>query len=187
MAIAILLSSVLVRSTSDIDRRLARRRSQLALWVAVVMLWSLSTSQATCSCAAEPELSVARFLLTWGKEGTKPGEFQFPIGIAINPADELLITDHYNHRVQRFDTAGKLLGHFDVLPNPGGIALDKAGNVYLSHFPTAVGSKGVNPDRLTVYSPAGKLLHAWGKSGHRVRVNSAIRAGWPSRKTAACM
>ena len=60
---------------------------------------------------------------------------------------------------------GRLLDHFAVLPNPGGIALDKAGNIYLSHFPTAVGSKDVNPDRLTVYSPAGTLLHEWGKTG----------------------
>ena len=165
MAIAILMSRALARSTGDVDRRLARRRRQVAHLAVVVLLFGLATNQSSHSRAADPELPAARFLLTWGKEGTEPGEFHFPIGIAINPADEILITDHYNHRVQRFDRAGKLLGHFAVLPNPGGIALDKAGNAYLSHFPTAVGSKEVNPDRLTVYSPAGKLLHEWGKTG----------------------
>jgi sugar lactone lactonase YvrE len=165
MVIATLMHRALARSAGDVDRGLARRRRLVALWAAVVLPFGLVTNQSSHSRAAEPELPPARFLLTWGKKGTAPGEFHFPIGIAINPADEILITDHYNHRVQRFDGEGKLLDHFAVLPNPGGIALDKVGNVYLSHFPTAVGSKEVNPDRLTVYSPAGKLLHEWGKTG----------------------
>ena len=131
----------------------------------LALLFGRVTNQSSHLHAAESEVPAARFLLSWGKEGTEPGEFHFPIGIAINPADEILITDHYNNRVQRFDGEGKLLGHIAVLPNPGGIALDKMGNIYLSHFPTAVGSKEVNPDRLTVYSPAGKLLYEWGKTG----------------------
>jgi len=95
----------------------------------------------------------------------EPGEFYFPIGIAITPADEILVTDHYNNRVQKFSPEGKLLAHFAVLPNPGGIALDKSGNIYLSHFPAAVVTKEVHPDWLTVYSAAGQQLHEWGKSG----------------------
>jgi sugar lactone lactonase YvrE len=165
MVIPISMLRALAKNTGAASRRLARRRRQVALLAVVVLLFGRVTNQSSHSRAAEPELPAARFLLTWGKEGTEPGEFHFPIGIAINPADEILITDHYNHRVQKFDPTGKLLGHFAVLPNPGGIALDKAGNVYLSHFPRAVGSKDVNPDRLTVYSPAGKLLHEWGKTG----------------------
>ena len=165
MATPISLLRALAKSTGAARRRLACRRRQVALLAVVVLLSCLVTNQSSHSRAAEPELPAARFLLTWGKEGTEPGEFHFPIGIAINPADEILITDHYNNRVQRFDREGKLLGHFAVLPSPGGIALDKAGNIYLSHFPTAVGSKEVNPDRLTVYSSAGKLLHEWGKTG----------------------
>jgi sugar lactone lactonase YvrE len=116
--------------------------------------------------AAEPKLPKARFLLTWGKRGSQPGEFYFPIGIAITPADEILVTDHYNNRVQKFSTDGKYLSHFAVLPNPGGIALDNSGNIYLSHFPASViKRKEVLPDRITVYSAAGKRLHEWGKTG----------------------
>jgi len=115
--------------------------------------------------ANESENLAPRFLLAWGKKGTGAGEFNFPIGIAITSADVILIADHYNHRVQKFDRDGKLLGHFMVLPNPGGIALDKEGIVYISHFPTSVKSKESSPDRVTVYSAAGKLLHEWGKTG----------------------
>ena len=128
---------------------------------------ALGFSPPSCAanCARPSPGYPSAFLLTWGKQGTEPGEFNIPIGIAICAADEVFVTDHYNHRVQIFDRDGKLLNHFTVPPNPGGIALDKAGNIYLSHFPTAVGTKEVNPDRVSVYSPAGKLLHEWGKSG----------------------
>src|SRR5258706_10660987 len=97
----------------------------LALTLPEVPSWSAAV-------AGEGEKIV--FLQQWGKRGREPGEFRSPIGIAINAADEVFITDHMNHRIQKFDTQGKLLAQFSVLPNPGGIALDKAGNIYLTHF-----------------------------------------------------
>ena len=178
--------STWVNSMRDADGGFARRRRQFALLPAVVMLSGIIINQASCSCAAEPELPAPRFLLAWGKEGSEPGEFYFPIGIAINVADEILITDHYNNRVQKFDSEGNLLGRFAVLPNPGGIALDKAGNIYLSHFPTSVLNKDISPDRITVYSATGTLLHEWGKTGSAL-VSSVIQAGRPLRQTVACI
>ncbi len=115
--------------------------------------------------AAQPDPRTPRFLAAWGKQGSEPGEFHFPIGIAITKADEVLITDHYNNRVQKFDRTGNILEQFAVLPCPGGIALDKDGSIYLSHFPASAINKETSPDRLSVYSPAGKLLFEWGKSG----------------------
>ncbi len=58
----------------------------------------------------------ARFVKTWGREGGAPGEFSIPIGIALNEADEIFITDHYNQRVQKFDAEGGLLAHFPGHP-----------------------------------------------------------------------
>lgn len=156
---------------SLVTLKFRRRTCAPLLWrISVIsflalLLW-IAPESAPSLRAAEPELPKARFLLTWGKQGAEPGEFHFPIGIAITPADEILVTDHYNNRVQKFSTDGKLLSHFPVLPNPGGIALDKSGNIYLSHFPASViKRKEVHPDRLTVYSAAGKRLHEWGKTG----------------------
>src|SRR5262245_50781604 len=117
-----------LNGNGDSNRGLAWRRSHFAFRAAVAAFAIFTLNRACLSPGAEPELPAPRFMLAWGNEGSEPGEFHFPIGIAITPADQILITDHYNHRVQRFDHEGKLLAHFAVLPNPGGIALDNAGN-----------------------------------------------------------
>lgn len=107
----------------------------------------------------------AKFVMAWGKEGEAPGEFNIPIGIAINAADEIFVTDHYNSRVQKFDAEGKLLAHFEVLPNPGGIAID-GDRLYLSHFPTSRLTKDKRtPDRMSVYSQKGEFIREWGSTG----------------------
>ncbi len=105
------------------------------------------------------------FLREWGKRGAEPGEFDFPIAIAINGADELFVTDHLNSRIQKFDTNGKLLLHFRVLPNPGGIALDSKGNIFLTHIHASGQSKQSAGDFVSVYSPDGKFLRRWGRKG----------------------
>lgn len=107
----------------------------------------------------------ARFLLEWGKKGSKHGEFNFPIAIAINAADEVFVTDHYNARVQKFSTEGKFLAEISVAPGPSGIAVSATGAIYVGHFSGVKGVKERLSDKVTVYSPAGKLLREWGKSG----------------------
>ncbi|WP_020470411.1 NHL repeat-containing protein [Zavarzinella formosa] len=113
--------------------------------------------------AEEPK--PVRFLAEWGKLGDKPGEFNFPIGIAVNAADELLVTDHYNSRVQKFDRQGRFLGQFAVPSNPGGLAVDRDGNFYISHFPASIKNKDLAKDCVTKHGPDGKLLAQWGKTG----------------------
>ncbi|MGC8836916.1 MAG: PA14 domain-containing protein [Anaerolineae bacterium] len=43
-----------------------------------------------------------RLVASWGGEGAGPGQFAKPIGIAVGPGGEVLVTDPLNHRVQRF-------------------------------------------------------------------------------------
>jgi sugar lactone lactonase YvrE len=105
------------------------------------------------------------FVREWGRRGSNPGEFDFPIGIAISAADEVFITDHINCRIQRFDGNGRLLGYFTVRPNPGGIALDACGNVYLTRFQASGRGKHDSGNCVTVYNSAGRFLRQWGQSG----------------------
>jgi sugar lactone lactonase YvrE len=113
---------------------------------------------------AQPKVSAPRFVAEWGKKGPGPGEFHFPIGIAINATDEIFVTDFYNARVQKFATDGKLLATLPVLPHPGGIAINRSGEIYLAHF--AEQKRALRQtDRISVYDPTGKLLRQWGRTG----------------------
>ena len=119
---------------------------------------------ALAACGETRGPDVATFGTTWGKEGQAPGDFNIPIGIAINAADEMFVADHYNSRVQKFDSNGKLLAHFAVLPNPGGITID-GDLLYITHFPASRMSKDKSPDRVSVYSQKGEFILEWGSTG----------------------
>lgn len=121
-----------------------------------------------CSLPAESEVpspGAVRFVLEWGKHGTADGEFDVPIGVVVTKGGELLVSDFYNARVQRFTDEGRHLATLPVLPNPGGMALDVDGNIYLSHFSAMRTDEEKKPDRISVYSPQGKLLREWGRTG----------------------
>jgi len=126
-----------------------------------------ATAFAVMALAACGEIGAPRaatFVKCWGSEGSAPGEFNIPIGIAINAADEVFVTDHYNNRIQKFDADGRLLAHFPVLPNPGGIAVD-GDRLYIGHFPASRVSKDKTPDRVSVYSDKGGFIREWGTTG----------------------
>lgn len=95
-------------------------------------------------------------LNTWGTKGKGDGEFNAPIGIAINAKDELYVTEFRNNRVQKFDAAGKFLTKFDVEPMPGGIAVSPHGEIFVAPMML---------HKICVYDDTGKLLRTWGKQG----------------------
>ena len=50
-----------------------------------------------------------KWLRQWGGHGYEPGEFLKPRALAIDEHDRLFVADSCNHRIQVFDTQGKLL------------------------------------------------------------------------------
>jgi len=49
--------------------------------------------------------------MVWGEEGSGPGQFSNPIGIAI-AGDEVFVSDAGNNRIQVFSLQGKFLRMF---------------------------------------------------------------------------
>lgn len=118
--------------------------------------------------AADPPAQ-PKSLLAWGKRGDKPGEFYSPIQIAISKRDEIYIADLNNGRIQKFDTDGKYLGGFDLLPDKlprkgcgiGGMALaEDDGNELLLYL------SFMNQNRIGVFTETGKLVRDWGRKGN---------------------
>ncbi len=46
--------------------------------------------------------SVGTFLTTWGSQGTGEGQFNTPVGIAVDASGNVYVADANNHRIQKF-------------------------------------------------------------------------------------
>jgi DNA-binding beta-propeller fold protein YncE len=80
-----------------------------------------------------------KYLFKFGERGAEPGQFNYPINLAVDRDGKLLVTDSGNFRVQVFDSEGKFLNTFGQLGDaygsfsrPKGIAVDSDNNVYVA-------------------------------------------------------
>lgn len=142
-----------------------RQQSRLVFGCLVLAL----NLAAACAEDTQPSSPALAFVAEWGRRGAEPGQFHFPIGIAVNAADEVYVTDNINNRVQKFDGNGTLLSHFTVLPNPGEIALDESGNLYLCQFPGVAGQQGNGRPLCLDVFPRRTHARAVGPKGDRRR------------------
>jgi DNA-binding beta-propeller fold protein YncE len=46
-----------------------------------------------------------------GLAGQRRGQFNYPAGVATNAAGEVFVADQWNHRIQKFTSAGVYLTH----------------------------------------------------------------------------
>lgn len=99
-------------------------------------------------------------LRTWGKEGSGPGEFIEPVGIAIDTKGRIVVADTGNRRLQFFDPQGRFLEQWQVFGweefyTEPYIAID-GDQIYVTD--------SFN-HRFARYSGSGKLTGTWGKPG----------------------
>ena len=95
----------------------------------------------------------ARPILSFGKKGSRDGQFRHPWGVAVSHMQEIAVTDSENHRVQIFDFSGNHLrsfgrqganqGEFCI---PRGICFDKDGQCF----------------RRRQWQPSGPNIFCWG-------------------------
>jgi sugar lactone lactonase YvrE len=108
-------------------------------------------------------------LAQWGTFGSAPGQFNTPVGIAVDKQGDIYVADVGNHRIQELSSLGQPIAQWHTVGGGTGetteigydIALDASGNVYVSEpHPFSDGN-----DRIQKFSPAGELLATWGGSG----------------------
>ena len=71
-----------------------------------------------------------RFLMSWGKKGMSPGEFDVPHALAVDMEGRLYVADRQNNRIQIFDQNGKFIVQWFQFGRPSGIHIDKNDILY---------------------------------------------------------
>jgi streptogramin lyase len=73
-----------------------------------------------------------KFIKTWGKKGTTPGEFDIPHCLAFDSKGRLFVGDRNNNRIQIFDQDGTFIAEWKQFSRPSGIAIDKHDIIYVT-------------------------------------------------------
>ena len=103
-------------------------------------------------------------LLSFGQQGSGEGMFaDYPLGVAVNDKDEIVVADQSNHRVQVFDSNGTFLRSFGregqnagKFTFPVGIAIDKNKNIFIADH---------GNNRIQILSWEGRHLGSFGGQG----------------------
>ncbi|MBM3935103.1 MAG: 6-bladed beta-propeller [SAR202 cluster bacterium] len=99
-----------------------------------------------------------------GEEGSEPGEFNRPSGLAVDAEDNLYVVDSLNHRIQKFDKDGRFIsmfGEFGSEPGqfnmPWGIHVDSEHDeIYVADW---------RNDRVQVFDTNWEFQFQFGESG----------------------
>jgi sugar lactone lactonase YvrE len=89
-----------------------------------------------------------KFIKSWGKLGSAPGDFNQPHALAMDSRGRLFVADRTNNRVQVFDQDGKFLAETKAFGRPSGVYIDKNDNLYVADSEsqsTNAGGYGYNP------------------------------------------
>jgi len=73
-----------------------------------------------------------KFIKSWGKRGTGPGEFDQPHALAFDSKGRLYVGDRNNNRIQVFDQDGKFISEMRQFSRPSGIFIDKHDMIYVT-------------------------------------------------------
>lgn len=97
-----------------------------------------------------------KFLTSWGKPGTGPGEFNLVHAVDIDARRRIYIADRSNSRIQIFDENGKYLDEWRKIRMPMDILITAKQDVWVLDGAT---------NKILKYDLNGRLLYSWGTYG----------------------
>lgn len=73
-----------------------------------------------------------KFIKTWGKKGSAPGELDIPHTLAMDSRGRLFVGDRQNNRIQIFDQDGNFIDQWPQFSRPSGVFIDRSDNIYVT-------------------------------------------------------
>ena len=73
-----------------------------------------------------------KFIMTWGKRGSMPGELKEPHSLAFDSQGRLFVADRENNRIQIFDQEGNFLDQWTQFGRPSGLFITKDDTLYVA-------------------------------------------------------
>jgi DNA-binding beta-propeller fold protein YncE len=85
-----------------------------------------------------------RFIKSWGRKGSAPGEFEEPHDILVGGSrDWVYVADRRNNRVQVFDQEGAFIAAWTQFGQPSSVFIDRDDTIYVGgSFPDQTAKKG---------------------------------------------
>lgn len=93
-----------------------------------------------------------------GRAGTREGELNYPVAVALSQAGDVYVADFYNQRIQAFSKKGEFRFSFPKTQRikPAALAVDSKGNVYVAD---------VESQSIKIFSGKGELVREFGEAG----------------------
>ena len=73
-----------------------------------------------------------KFIKSWGRKGSAPGEFDIPHTLAMDSRGRLFVGDRQNNRIQIFDQDGNFIDQLFQFSRPSGVFIDKSDTIYVA-------------------------------------------------------
>lgn len=108
-----------------------------------------------------------RYLLSWGRKGSRPGEFEVPHSIARDATGQVYVADRSNARIQVFDSVGHFISEWKgpELGRPWAVRVGADGYVYVvdgGDQPTTPPDRA----RVLVLTRQGRVVESFGRFGN---------------------
>ena len=91
-------------------------------------------------------------IMSWGKPGTGPGEFDLPHCVRVDPRNRVMVADRSNNRIQFFTLDGEYIQEWGGLKHPDTIYIDEDDIVYIAEM----------DQHLTIMTLDGEIITQWG-------------------------
>ena len=102
-------------------------------------------------------------LFSFGVRGSRPGQLNYPVSLAMTPEGDIVVDDAMNFRIQRFGPDGEFIDAFGkagdrpgCFSKPKGVAVDSSGRIFV--VDALFGN-------VQIFDPSGRVLLVFGETG----------------------